>query len=258
MSKYLSGRDFADWLAVIEPPGGVGIAVYQVAIDESGSHKHALGLTMGACIATARQWKLLTKDWRPVASRYPHGYHASGARHADNLALAALIDRRADASTAVTITYADYQAAVPQKDRSKLGTEYLAAMKTTVGWLHLVLEYFNVPRMALIVERGHTKGGAAAEQYLSAALNDPVRFRIASVVWVGKEDLLTHAADLIAHVYAGNRDDPENAELRTILNRQTNTLCPSRAELVETTHTIRKQLSEYRRWLRQQNKAEQE
>jgi hypothetical protein len=199
------GREVADWIddLLVGSPGRGMAVMLKVRVDESGIHNSAPAICVASCWTTSTQWGHLTKDWAPRAARYKHGYHATKASDEDNAALAALVRRRVANGIALTIAYDDFNAVVSHTLRSRFGAEYVTALRVTVLVLSKVCQHEGYKWMSWILEAG-CPGQSAADRLLTSIAHDP-EFHLHSHTWASKADLTTHAADLIAHLFANER-----------------------------------------------------
>jgi hypothetical protein len=172
----------------------------KAAVDESGSDDRSSVLCVACCLATARQWRRFSNRWYPYAAKYPKGYHATKARDSDNEALAGIMEEELTAALAITINYQDVKAIVPDKLRGRFGEEYATCIRAVVMLLQNWCEKHNERWVALVLESGH-RGQSAANNYIESILPDPY-WHIWSHTWARKEELVTHPADLVAHVIA--------------------------------------------------------
>jgi hypothetical protein len=185
--------------------------MYRVAIDESGSHEGAPALVVAACLMTSTQWGHFGREWGPTARKYPKGFHATDAVPEDRERLADVLDRRLEVAMAISIDYEEFKALVPQKIKSAFGSEYVSGIRaiavTLAGWC----EKNRINWLAYILEVGH-KGEGSAKQFFDEIVRRP-HTHVFSHTWVGKENLITHAPDLIAYELARCYGKPHSATL---------------------------------------------
>jgi hypothetical protein len=202
----------------LQPEDGV-IAVFKVAIDESGSHGDSPALCVAGCLADVGNWAGFCHSWRPRAAAYAErGFHATIARDADNAFLAELIAQWLNCF-AVTVPYSTYKAVVPPKLRSKFGGEYGIGVRLIAIVFHDVSGRLNLGRMAYVLEAGHP-GQGSARKFLDEVTLDPA-WHVQSHTWVGKEEIITHAPDLVAHLAAAARAGSRSPLLDVIGSRLT-------------------------------------
>lgn len=174
---------------------------FRVAIDESGYHEGAPCIAAGAVYAFKRQhWREYERDWFPRAVWYRDvGFHSTKARADDLDVLAAAVGRWLHAF-AITISYDDYQSVVPHRIRSRYGGEYSTAIRALVHLLGIVAKD-RKENAIFVLEAGHRE-----QQIVHKMLTDAKGHTfVADHMWVGKDNIATHAADLIAHVAAPHR-----------------------------------------------------
>lgn len=194
----LSAREFGEWLACIQPDEGKSaIAVLKVSVDESGTHGNAPALVVAACVATPNGWKQIRRAWAPRAAKYPNGYHATKARDEDNLFLANLLPEHLEASLAVVVPYEVFKFVVPHEHRSRFGAEYATGIRACVHVLAYWCDHHWYDWTTWVLEAGH-KGESSARQFLDSILRRPGG-HVWSHAWVGKDDLVTHAPDVVSH-----------------------------------------------------------
>jgi hypothetical protein len=167
----------------------------KVAIDESGSHE-APAIVVVACFATSTQWNHFRREWTPRACKYSGEFHSADASDSDLDYLTSLLTRRLG-GLATTIDYADFRDVVPEWIKSRFGAEY----STGIQAIALVLRHFctkhGIRWMNWVLEAGH-QGQASAELYLQKIVGNQ-DWHIRRHSWVGKEEVITHAPDLVAH-----------------------------------------------------------
>src|SRR4051812_6525092 len=127
-----SDDEFGEWLLWLLPDerGFDPVVMLKATIDESGTHKDAPVLCVGACIALPHAWRVLRNAWRPHIAHLKKPYHATEHKKNPrklNDTLAGLIEEHVEVCVAVTIAYDDYQAATTPKFRSLFGSEYSVA-----------------------------------------------------------------------------------------------------------------------------------
>lgn len=177
----------------------------KAAIDESGTHGGAPILCAAACVATSRQWRLLTDEWLQIVSPLvPPGkhYHAKDKCY-DKVSeeLAKLIVRRMDLVCAVTVSKAEYDAVAPRKFKSVYGgNAYALAVQGLLLYIGQWCHKMGKPRVAYVLESG-AKGEQFLDNMFHTALKPQLRgrFKILSHTWVGKGEAIIHPADLVAH-----------------------------------------------------------
>jgi hypothetical protein len=208
--RYLSSAEFADWV----DDGPEIITVLKVAVDESGSHQDSPAICVAACFANAAQWRTYESSWRPTAEKYlPKGYHAAEASDADNAVLATILAQTLK-GIVITISYDDFREVVTKNIRSVFGAEYNAAVRACAYTLRHWCDRYRVPYMTWVLESGH-KGESSVNTFLSAIRRDR-SWRIWSHEWVGKEDLVTHASDLVSHEVAACYGRPASPLLESM------------------------------------------
>jgi hypothetical protein len=223
--------------------------ILQAAVDESGTHGGPR-LAVAACIAYAPQWRAFYQDWLPYAQKYiaGGGYHATDADKADNIALGHLIHQRL-LGVAVTISYEDYKEAVPRDIKSHFGGIYVAGLRSLQVCLRTFCENEAIRWVKWILERGH-KEQNSADQFLTSLGDSPAN-RYWSHEWVGKENLLTHAADLVAYLATVDAGNTKPIEL--MLDKTVIVLHFRRQDFIDGLHKGRLTIAR-RRWLKAQLK----
>lgn len=192
----LSAQEFAEWLDCIVPPHNGDVVALKVGFDESGTHG-GTHFTLAAVAGKAIHWQQVERDWAATAATYPKGYYATSARDEDNAKLAAIMDRWLY-GYAFSISYADF-AIVTNDIKSEFGSIYVHALRGLSYFLKVNAEARAEFTLAYVLESGH-KEESSAQQYLSSLIVNRPEFRVYSHVWVGKDALVTHPADLAAHV----------------------------------------------------------
>lgn len=249
--SVLSVREHSEWLGMIQPSEPQGyIAVITVAIDESGTHAKAKSLCVAGCVGNYHEWKRFSREWTPRAKKYQYGFHATKARDADNQFLAQLIVKHLKFSFAVNFDYDDVRAVVGQPFRSRYGSEYAIGVRTSVGFMNEVCVMEGWKTVAYVIEDG-ARGADHVKQWFAdmkaLPMSHPDRLRVYSDTWVGKEDVTTHAADLLSYewgrVYEGATSDivPRLPKDRFYLHNET------RAELLGA-YTEQLRLDKLHRW----------
>jgi hypothetical protein len=194
--------------------------VIWVGIDESGTHDGAQALTIAACVGTATEWQRFKDAWAPFAKKYERkGYHATKASDSDNRVLGRLMCEHLSAALAFRTPYAASRALVSSDLRSQVGNEYTLAVRIVVDVLAHIAAQNDVDWISYLIEDGHP--GAARtkqefEQKKALRPGDPFRKRVYSDTWVGKEELITHPADLLSYEWGtalGRESSTPNLDL---------------------------------------------
>lgn len=199
-----------------------------VGIDESVTHGESPILCVAACIASADGWTRFRGAWLPHAMKYAAkgGYHATKAHDPDNLILAGLMEELLpSAAFAIRISCADMRAVVSHNIRSEYGDEYTILVWTGIRFLSKLCDLQGVDWLAYVLEDGHKgrKGTAKIKQMFNAikqeAPGTQMRYHVYSDTWVGKEELITHPADLISYEWARAHGRPEESEILAAFRR---------------------------------------
>ena len=172
-------------------------------MDESGSHEGAPCIAVAACFGEKPEhWKQYERDWADTAKAYQkRPYHATDARPEDNALLASIVARWLS-GLAITISYSDFDAVVPHRTRSIYGAEYTTSMRALIHVLAHFSHGRDIPWVKWILEAGHPEQ-PMVDKLLTESHG---KAHIWSHEWVGKNDISTHAADLLAHLAAAARD----------------------------------------------------
>ena len=219
----LSPNDLRDWLACLQPDEGKSaIAVLKVSVDESGTHGGAPALVVTACVGTPKGWTRILRKWRPRAANYPKGYHATQARDEDNLFLASLLQPHLEASMAVVIPYEVFKAVVPHEHRSRFGAEYATAIRACVHVLAHWCDNYWYDWTTWVLETGH-KGENSARRFLDSILGLPAS-HVHSQAWVGKNDLVTHAPDVVSYAIVSTMESARPASTRLLAEVRKSTM----------------------------------
>jgi hypothetical protein len=129
---------------------------------------------------------------------------------------------------ALSIGYDDMREVLPSNQRSVFGEEYAVGVMITMKFLSAVIEERGLfELLAYVVEDGH-KGAAKAKSLFEAVkqfpLTDPRRMHVWSDTWVGKEEITTHAADLMSFIWASDYGAAIDGETVSRLRRSGNFL----------------------------------
>lgn len=174
-----------------------------VGVDESGTHDKAPCICVAAVFGRQQQWDELARAWGPRARWYAenrNGYHATSALRKDNELLANETARWLQ-GLALTIDYKDFREVVTDGIRGEWGAEYQTALRAIAYVLSGYWRAHNIEWTTWVVEAGHSEQ-SAADKYLRELVKRRRDFRVMSYRWCGKEEIITHPADLAAHVFA--------------------------------------------------------
>jgi hypothetical protein len=202
----LSASDFAEWVALLLPfNSNGGIAVLWIGTDESGTHGGPV-LAVAGMFGTGSQWQSFRAAWTPYAAQYKDGYHAKEAKSGHNEALARLMRQHLMTGFSIRMSYADIREIVPPKVRSQTGEEYFIGMVTMTKLFALITDQLNVAEIAYVIEAGHRSAGNVGKMFdylVTLPVGHPDRLKVHSASWVGKEEIITHPADLISNAWTG-------------------------------------------------------
>lgn len=177
---------------MLVPSGGL-VGVFKVAVDESA--KNGLVCVAGV-VSTPAEWEAFSTAWRPTADTYEHGFHATKGRYTDNALLADLVSKL-HTGCAMVITSDDFRV-VTAELRSVYGSVYTHALRALIQRYQQWCVATGTEWVAWVLEAGD-KSARAARTVLDDLVGDP-DFHIYSHNWVGKGELITHAADLVAYL----------------------------------------------------------
>jgi hypothetical protein len=190
------------------------------AIDESGTHQGARALVVAVCAARPAQWLNLLDEWQPIA---PPDYHASEALDRDNVALATLMrkhlaNRRTGVATGVIVSHRRFKVYTPKRFQSLYGGAYGFA----VTWCALAVGEWSRRigggKVAYVIERGHKGEGHMDKVFKRIVGNaeNQAFYKVASHEWVGKGDIRTHPADLLANTMNARVEGRESPAARIL------------------------------------------
>jgi hypothetical protein len=223
----------------------------KAAIDESGTHDGAPCICVAACLGAVSQWKQFCRDWEPRATKYVErgGYHAKMGSTDDNAFLASIIERWLW-GMAVTISYDDFKR-VPHRLKSKFGAEYVTALRIIAVVLQHYCETNEIRWISWVLEAGH-KQQEAADRFLTDLEKNRPDFRVWGHDWVTKAEIITHSADLVAHVAARSYGG-ERLSLMDVIEKSVLVRHWALADLLESVEGGEQMLKE-ERWERRKKK----
>ena len=191
--------------------------MYKVSVDESGTHRGAAAMCVAFCLSTSTQWRAFTREWEPYARKYPGGYHATKASDADNDALTGLVLRRVQGLAAFTFPYDDFKELTTPAIRSEYGNEYAFGVRMCLAAVDRWCGREGKRWVSWVLEAG-CPGSDHVKVLFDKLLLEPEeeRYHVFSHRWVGKEELITHPADLVAYEVERCYRGPASARLTAL------------------------------------------